>query len=261
MSLALSQVVLDKAGSATKKGHPTLDMALYHVVDEDPINSDYLRRFPTEVRLMIFEELVIVSGTVFRGASTFGPLDEKEFHEEVSIPWQILATCRKYFEETVPILYGRNKFVFCTGEAGEPGMFWRFPISRRYMGYLNDVGVFVRADDPKKESAKRVGHFLKALIRHAPNLEHLTLLISSDRFYEALCPFDILFADHPISRELLHLIEAETVKHLKIRLHDGACFSPHYAGFLAQTFMEKLSTSGRSITFTTSCTCPPGCPE
>jgi hypothetical protein len=44
---------------------------------------------------------------------------------------------------------------------------------------------------------------------------------------------------------------------LKIRLHDGACLAPHYAGFLTQTFMKKGST-GRSITFTSSCTCPPG---
>lgn len=257
----MSRIALDKAEPTAGQCDPILDVALRQIITVGAHTPDYLRRFPTEVRLIIFEELLIASKTVFRGAAAFGPLDKEEFDGEVPLHGQILATCRKYFEEAAPILYGKNAFVFCTGEAGQPGMFRRFPIRPRYMRYVSDLGIYFRADDPRKESSRRIAHFVKAVVRHATKLEYLTVLVSSDRFYEALCPFDILFADHPISKELLHIIESKTVKHLKIRLHDGACFFPHYAGFLAQTFMQEGNTEGRSITFTRSCTCPPGCPE
>lgn len=263
MSNVMSQVALEQPAveRSTRRQNPMLDIALRQLSVPGCNDQDLLRRFPTEVRLMIFEELLIVwPKIVFRGALEFGPLDEKEFDEEVELSWEILLTCRKYYHEAVPIMYGKNKFVFCTGIGGEPGMFWRFPIHRRYMRYLNDLGIYFRADNPKAESSKRVGHFLKALTRHAVNLEYLTVLASSDRLYEAVCPWDILFGEHPVSKELVHLIEAKTVRHLKIRLHDGACFFPNYASFLGQTFLNNGPIAGRSITFTQSCTCPVGCP-
>jgi hypothetical protein len=49
------------------------------------------------------------------------------------------------------------------------------------------------------------------------------------------------------------------VKHLKIRLHNGALFYPQLACYLAQTFHDN-SVDDKTLTFTRSCTCPPGCP-
>ncbi|KAF2876814.1 hypothetical protein BDV95DRAFT_483284 [Massariosphaeria phaeospora] len=241
---------------------PVLDIVLRSMSNVALVKHDLLRYFPTEIRLMIFEELLVVNPkTVFRGAHEFGPLDDKEFSEEIPIPWQILLTCRKYHEECVPIMYGKNRFVFCTGAGGEPGQFWRFPIHSRYMHYLTDLGIYLRADDPNKEAARRVGLFLKAIARLATNLKHLTVMVSSDRFYDAVCPWDILFGDHPVAEALVFVTEAQNIKHLKIRLHDGACLFPVFASFLSQNFYGVESATNRSITFTRSCTCPPACPH
>lgn len=225
--------------------------------------QDVLSYFPTEIRLMIFRELLIVSPkAIYRGAKDFGPLDEREFDQEVPVPWQILATCRKYHQEAMPILYGENRLVFCTGEKGEPGMFWRFPIHVPYMHLLRDVGIFFRADDPKSQASKRVAHFLKALTRHATNLEYLTVMASSDRHYDAACPWDILFCDHPVCVALVQLVKKNTVKHLEVRLHDGACLFPSFGSYLNQTFVEVNGPiTDRSITFLRSCTCPTHCAQ
>jgi hypothetical protein len=211
---------------------------------------------------MIFEELLIVfPKIILRGASKFGPLQKQEFDEDVKVPWQILSTCRKYYEEALPILYGKNKFGFCTGAKGSPGSFWRFPVRPKVMPYLTDLGVYFRADDPKTEASKRVGNFLRALNRHAKHLEHLTVTAASDRFYEAACPWDIVFGEHPVAQALVHLVKSKSVKHLTIRLQDGACFFPSFACFLDQTFRQHNDDPERSLTFTLSCTCPPGCPQ
>lgn len=204
---------------------------------------------------MIFVALLVVSpNTVFRGAFDFGPLDETEFDEEVRMPWQIMATCRKYHNEAAPIMYGLNRLVFCTGIGGSPGMFWRFPISTRYMPYLTDLGVYMRADDPTKETARRVAHFLRSVCRYAFKLERLTVLISSDARYERACPWDIIFHDHPIAKALAIAVTVKTPTHIKIRLHDGACLYPTLAHFLDQEFYNGTEGNG-TLEFSQSCTC------
>ncbi|KAF2176666.1 hypothetical protein K469DRAFT_755519 [Zopfia rhizophila CBS 207.26] len=238
-----------------------MDITLHSVPNSTPGRKDGLRRFPTEVRLLIFEELLIVwPKTVFRGAREFGPLDKKEFDGKISISCQILQTCRKYHDEAAPIMYGKNKLVFCTGEYGNPGQFMRFPINVRYMPYATDLGIYFRATDPKEESSKRVAHFIKAIARRGTSLQNLVVLTSSDRYHEAVCPWDIPFCDHPVSKALVNLVESKTVRHLKLRVHNGACFFPGFASFLKQIFEQNRPTTGRSITFTRSCTCPNGCP-
>lgn len=78
---------------------------------------DLLRRLPAEIRVMIWEELLTVKPkTVFGGASDFGPLAKREVEAEGKVPWQILLTCRLYYNEAHPIMYTRNNFVFCTGK-------------------------------------------------------------------------------------------------------------------------------------------------
>ncbi|CAO2648733.1 Nn.00g096820.m01.CDS01 [Neocucurbitaria sp. VM-36] len=241
---------------------PILDIAIRQTAALSLEEPDVLSYFPTEIRLMIFEELLVVwPKIVFRGAHDFGPLAEQEFEEEISIPWQILATCHKYYEEAVPIMYSKNRFVFCTGKGGEPGMFWRFPIHTRYMLYLTDLGIYLRADTPTKQAAKRVAHFVKALSRLAIHLEYLVVMISSDALYEQSCPWDIMFFDHPVAKALVQLVEAKTVKHLKLRLHDNACVFPGFAQFLNQAFYKEGVPTDRSIVFSRSCTCPPLCPN
>ncbi|KAJ4370768.1 hypothetical protein N0V83_005290 [Neocucurbitaria cava] len=215
--------------------------------------DDLLSYFPTEIRLMIFEELLIVwPKIVFRGARDFGPLAEQEFEEEITIPWQILATCKQYYWEAMPIMYSMNRFVFCTGQGGDPGKFWRFPIQIRYMPYITDLGIYLRADVPTKEAAKRIAHFIKALARHAVNLDHLVVMISSDSLYDHTCPWDIIFCDHPVATELVSLIEAATVQHLKIRLHDNACLFPSFAQFLHHTFYKDGVPADRTLAFSRS---------
>jgi hypothetical protein len=210
---------------------------------------------------MIFEELLVLwPKIVFRGTQDYGPLDQSEVDEEIQIPWQILLTCWKYYEEAIPIMYGKNRFAFCTGNAGKPGMFWRFPIARRCMPYITDLGIYFRVDSPYSEASTRVGHFLKAIRRNATHLDHLTIVAASDRYYDAQCPWDILFGHHPVSKELLQFVEKKPVKHLKIRLHNEALFFPQYACWLSQTFEQTGGIDDHSLTFTRSCTCPPGCP-
>lgn len=220
--------------------------------------QDQLRRFPAEVRILIFEQLLCVWPTIiYRGAWEFGPLDEREFEEEFELPWQILATCRTYYHEAAPIMYSMNRFVFCTGKFGKPGMFSRFPIQVRYMQFLTDLGIFLRCDSPTAEAAKRVAHFITALTRRAVKLEHLTILISASTQWAEKCPWDILFCNHPVAKAIIELIEAKTVTHLKIRLHDNAFMYSGFASFLQQTFNKDGPPANRTLVFSRSCTCPP----
>ncbi|KAI8936127.1 hypothetical protein NX059_007626 [Plenodomus lindquistii] len=220
--------------------------------------GDQLRRLPTELRLVVFENLLSVwPHKVYHGAFDFGPLERKEFDGEIQISWQILATCRLYHEQAYPVLYGKNRLVFCTGARGTPGMFWRFPIKPRYMQCVTDLSIFYRANEGSTQSSKRVGHFIMALGRHAVNLKHLTILFSSDMRYEKLCLWDIIFCDHPIAKAILYLIEMKTVQHLKLRFHDGARIYPNYARFLEQVFNEDGAPADRTLSFTLSCSCAP----
>ncbi|KAF2786895.1 hypothetical protein K505DRAFT_216654, partial [Melanomma pulvis-pyrius CBS 109.77] len=218
---------------------------------------DVLNILPIEIRLMIFEDLLVVYKTVFRGAEDFGQLDKNEFQEEVPIPWQILSTCRQYHDEAAPIMYGMNRLVFCTGPSGEPGYFYHFPISTRYLQFVTDMGIYFQADDPAKQAAKRVANFIKALIKYATKLENLVVLASSDRWYKlAECHWDILWCDHPVSKQLVCLIKSKIVTNLKLRFHDGAVLYQMFGRHLEQLFRTTGSTQGRSIVFTWSCACP-----
>ncbi|KAF1845568.1 uncharacterized protein K460DRAFT_405822 [Cucurbitaria berberidis CBS 394.84] len=262
MPNVLSKIARVNEAFAPGQCNPVLDIAVRQLASLSLEKHDLLSEFPTEIRLMIFEELLVVwPKIVFRGAHEFGPLDEREFEGAIPIPWQILATCRRYYEEAMPIMYSKNRFVFCTGKGGEPGMFWRFPIHTRYMPYLTDLGIYLRADTPTKEAARRVAHFIKAITRLAVHLQYLVVLISSDCLYEKLCPWDIIFCDHPVAKSLVQLVEAKAVKHVKIRLHDNACLFPGFAQFLHQTFYKDGVPADRSIVFSRSCTCPPPCPN
>ena len=158
-------------------------------------------------------------------------------------------------------MYGMNRFNFCTGKSADSECFWRFPISRRYIPLVTDLGIYFRATNPSAESSKRVAHFIKAVARLAKKLDQLVVVASSDRFYEAKCPWDILFCDHPVSRALVSLIERKTVKHFRVRVHNGACFFPGFGRFLEQLFNNFGPTVGQSLTYTQSCTCPQGCPH
>jgi hypothetical protein len=234
------------------------DITRLTVKDAIKKGMNLLNFLPTEVRLMVFEELLVVyPKAVFRGAKHFGPLDKNEFNEGVSIPWQILQTCRKFHDEAAPILYGKNKLIFCTGSCGYSGWFLTIPVSIRYLELVTDIGIYFRADDPRKPAAKKVAKFIEAITQRTQKLDKLVVLVSSDRFYEAMCPWDILWCDHPVSKQLVHLIESEKVNHLKLRFHDGAGVYQEFGRFLAQHFWETVgATEGRSLTFTRSCSCP-----
>jgi hypothetical protein len=244
--------------SRTRRSKHSSGIARLTVKDAITKGMNLLDFLPTEVRLLIFEELLVVyPKAVFRGAKRFGPLDKTEFSEEISIPWQILQTCSKYHDEAAPILYGKNRLIFCTGSCGYPGWFLTYPISIRYLEFVTNIGIYFRADDPRKPAAKKVANFIEAIIQHAQNLDKLVVLTSSDRFYEAMCPWDILWCDHPVSKQLVQLIESKKVRHLKLRFHDGAGVYQEFGRFLGQHFVVTGGAEGRSITFTRSCSCPP----
>lgn len=83
--------------------------------------QDKLGELPTEIRLMIFEELLVLwPSPVFRGAREFGKLRKEEYKKrsEKIIPAAILQTCRRYHDEAARIIYGKNFFIFCTGYRG-----------------------------------------------------------------------------------------------------------------------------------------------
>jgi hypothetical protein len=169
-------------------------------------------------------------------------------------------------------MYSRNKLVFCTGKRGEPGRFWRWPVSARCLPHVTHLSIctlyfqdllihmltlpsYMRSDTPTKEAAKRIAHFIKAITRLAVRIQFLTVLISSDHTYERACPWDIMFGDHPVAEALVQLVKAKAVPYLKIRLHDGACLFPNLALFLNQEFYNDAVPGNRCILFTRSCTC------
>ena len=215
--------------------------------------EDLLQIFAAEIRLMIFEELLIISPeTIFVGAKDFTPLDEYNDECKPAVPWQILATCSTYHDEAAPILYGKNKLAFCTGRRGGPGAFTSFPVSIRYMEYVTDLGIYFQVDNPKKVAAERVATFLNTVVSKAKKLEKLELLASSDRWHGMYCPWDIMFCDHPVAKAMVKVIESKKVTHLKIRCHDGARLYQVFGRFLEQHFVQSGSTDGRSITFAQS---------
>lgn len=208
---------------------------------------------------MIFEELLVISpSVVFRGSLDFEPLDENEVDEEIQIPCQILSTCRTYYEEATPILYGKNKFAFYTGIAEEPGMFWEFPIAVRCMPYVTDLRIYFCVDSLYADSSIRVGHFLKALRLRATRLDQLAIIVASNCYYDTDCVWDVLLGNHPVCQEQPNIAKERLIKHLRLRPHDGALFTPQYACRLAQMFEQTGGRGDHSLTFTKSCSRPPG---
>ncbi|KAH8731512.1 hypothetical protein GQ44DRAFT_604357 [Phaeosphaeriaceae sp. PMI808] len=223
----------------------------------EDLEPDYLRRFPKELRLMIFEELLTAfPRKVFKGARDFSALEYTEFNgNEIEVPWQILATCRLYYDEAMPVLYKNNDIVFCTGKNDDPGYFHRFPVSKRCMPHLTQLSIYMYSSNPVSDSAQRIAHFIKAVARTAIKLESVTVLISSDYPYQRrVNSWDIMFTDHPVSQALVLLVEASHIPFIKIRLHDGVALYPEFAKFLNQQFY--LTHPNGKIAFTRSCSCP-----
>lgn len=135
-------------------------------------------------------------------------------------------------------------------------MFMRFPIKTPYMQYLTNVGIYFQATNPKSESSKRIGHFLKALARNATSLEYLTVMVAKGPFIDDVFSWHILAADHPVIAQIMIMIEQRKFKNMKIRLHEGALFRPQLACYMMQQFLENGPTEGRSLVFSRSCTCP-----
>ncbi|KAF1965746.1 hypothetical protein BU23DRAFT_16821 [Bimuria novae-zelandiae CBS 107.79] len=220
---------------------------------------DYLSTVPCEIRLQIFEHLLIINENIYCGASSFGTLHANELsigsssdgssHAQVSITWGILLTCHLYYSEAMPVMYRNNKFVLCSGKYGSVGMFERFPIKTHYMDHLTRLGVFFCADDPQAQSSIRVARFLKALARHARNLKDLEILIDSVE------PWNMLFYNHPATEAIEDLVRARTVKQLLIRFHNSTVVYEPWADCLVQLFNNSNQPAGFSLSFALSCQC------
>ncbi|KAF2499281.1 hypothetical protein BU16DRAFT_266113 [Lophium mytilinum] len=226
--------------------------------------EDHFGRLPVEIRLMIYKELLIAPLPIFRGAEQFGKLRKAEYNPEMRVVLStgILSTCRRYYYEAVSILYTRNRMMFCTGYDGSSGWFARFPISRQYMPFLMDIGVYFRVTDADATASSRVGHFLKALGRRAPNLRHLLVCAASDRYYEAVCPRDIMFygPQHPVVSAILSIIARKNVQHIKLRVHDDAAYAPYVPNRIKSVFENHNPKPGATLTFSRSCSSPDDCP-
>jgi hypothetical protein len=226
--------------------------------------EDLIAKLPAELRLMIFEDLLIAEKTVYRGAADFGNLHADEYHAadnpEAKLYWKVLLTSCNYYNEAVAMLYGKNRIVLCTGLDGSPGMFDPSPMAVRDMPLLKHLSIYYQAGNSKSEAAIKVASFLDSVRQHATNLEHLTIMISSDRHTGGTGHFDILYPFHPVAEELLKIVTAKPAKHLKIRLHNDAALYPNFGVLLRDTFEQGLVAGQHTLTFTMSCTCPQAMP-
>ncbi|KAF2810340.1 uncharacterized protein BDZ99DRAFT_387665, partial [Mytilinidion resinicola] len=225
--------------------------------------EDQFGRLPVEIRLMIYKDLLIAPIPIFRGVESFGRLRKAEYEpkSKMILSTGILSTCRRYYYEAVSILYSRNRMIFCTGFGGSSGWFERFPISRKYMPFLKDIGVYFRVTDADATASSRVGHFLRALGRRAPNLHHLVICAASDRYYEAVCPIDIMFysPQHPVVSAILSIVARKNVQHLKLRVHDDAGYAPYVLERINSVFEKHHPKPGATLTFSRSCSSPENC--
>ncbi|KAH7131957.1 hypothetical protein B0J11DRAFT_612134 [Dendryphion nanum] len=234
-----------------------VQLALRQAPKKVKIETDLFGRLACEIRLMIWEYALTARGPIFRGGREFGQLQPNECKKEIGVPWQILATCKTYYGEAMPIMYECNTFIFCTGLKGTAGCFWRFPIAIRHLPFVKNLGIYYLVDSPYSEAARRVAHFITAATHHAVNLSNLTILLASDRFYNMDCTWDIPFCDHPVSKALVQVAEEKPASLITIRLHDGARLYPQFARHLAQLFATTENHKNSSLKFSLSCSCPP----
>ncbi|KAF1954000.1 hypothetical protein CC80DRAFT_494241 [Byssothecium circinans] len=209
---------------------------------------------PGEIRNAIFEEVFISEATIHRGAEEFGPLAEQEKAEiegtKKVISWQLLCTCRQYYEEAFPLLYAKNSLALCTGKNGAPGKVGAFPLTPTPMSLIKNVRISFRLDNPDKPAAGSVAKFLDAIVEYS-TIDVLRVTIASvAHHFDETNPWNILMMDHPVIGALERVMRSGAVRNLAIRLHDGAFLSPDFSRYLSQELLH-----GHHLIFLRSCSC------
>ena len=81
--------------------------------------SPFFALLPTEIRRHIYHELLCTPRTIRGGdlveekRTMLVMIEPRQPHQDLRIDSTLLRTCRKIYDEALPILYGENKFGFC----------------------------------------------------------------------------------------------------------------------------------------------------
>lgn len=216
---------------------------------------------PPELRVKIYEQLLIHPNRSLKPNGFLRSTGGRFYQEEDYIFTSILQTCRTFYEEALPILYGKNTLAFHDNDFSQPVL----PFPQEHLTMVKRVQVDI--SPMIYSSAKKMGKFLTTLGTSGAKLIDLSIQIHmlecNDEIlrehHETLPPLHLfdqsLVGVHPILAGLFSLM---AVKKLYIRLEDEARFEPGVANALKTAFTNKGTADGRSITIETYCTFPHG---
>ena len=221
---------------------------------------------PPELRVKVYEELLISRSRPLYPNGTIGNgrkrnRDGHQYSED-RVFTSILRTCRAFYEEALPILYGRNILTFHdTGWWGARKLVLPFP-----KGHLAMVKhVHVDASPSHFGSLDRMGGLLININLSGAKLIDLSIYIymlegngAFRRHYRGISqppqPFsNFLAEDDPIVEALFSM---EPAKSLNLQMDDEARFAPGVADALRSSFLDEGIATGRSITIRKACTMP-----
>lgn len=230
---------------------------------EDASNKPAFPLSP-ELRVKVYEQLLIHPGRSLKPNGFMYFTSGRPSREKDHIFTSILRTCRMFYEEALPILYGKNTLAFHDEDFSKPVL----PFPKEHLTMVKHVVVDI---SPRiYSSARKMGQFLEALGTSGVNLIDLAITIHMHEIADedswehhdgegTLPPLDLfdycLFGDHSIVEGLLSL---KAVKSLSIRMEDEARFEPDFANALKYTFMVEGTADDRSITIEKRCTFPHG---
>ena len=214
-----------------------------------------------ELRVKVYEELLIhpnrpLKPNGFQRYTSGRPYREKDY-----IFTSILRTCRMFYEEALPILYGKNTLAFHDNDFSKPVL----PFPKGHLSMVTHVEVDI--SPLIYSSARKMGQFLMTLGTSGANLLDLTISIHMlelqdeclHEHHDTLPPLHLsdycLMGDHPILEGLSSL---KAVKKLSIIMEDEARFELGFASALKDAFMIEGTADGRSITIMKKCTFPHG---
>lgn len=212
-----------------------------------------------ELRVKVYEHLLVHPERSLKPNGFRRYTGGRPYREKDHIFTSILQTCRTFYEEALPILYGKNTLAFHDNDFNKPVL----PFPEEHLTMVKHVEVDI---SPLIYcSAEKMGEFLWTLGTSGAKFVDLSVRIhmlegNDEVMHEhhptlpPPSPFDRLFVDdHPILTGLFSLI---AVNRLYIQMEDEARFEPGFADALKKAFMEEGTANGRSITIEKGCTFP-----
>lgn len=204
-----------------------------------PERKDQFGRLPPEVRVMIYDMLLVHDGII-----------------SVDIPIKnrlaILQTCRLYHHEASYIFYGKNHFL--TTRVWNPTTYPSpiMPIARAYLHLLKRITISINTGHPNSSITKEGANLVRSLAHTNIKLEQLTITLGSNVSSMVACFFDdgIMGADHPIVHALTAIIRLGNIRELRVRLK-SLRFGKSVAYGLRNSFTASNSSGNRSLKFYT----------